>query len=58
MISDNGLYQQRTKLDIEIDELLVLMNMIAKWKYIKKKKTTNHKVQLIKEYYINKTSGR
>ena len=54
----DNMSQQRTKLDIEINELWVLMNRTPKRRYIKKKKTTNHKVQLTEEDYICKTSGR
>lgn len=53
----DSMSQQRTKLDIEINELWVLMNRTPIKRYIKKKKTTSHKVQLIEEDYIKKTSG-
>ena len=56
--SDNNIYQQRTKIDIEINELWVLMNEMPKRRYTKKKKKTSHKVQLTEEGYINNTSGR
>ena len=54
----DNMSQQIKKLDIEINELWVLMNRTHKKRYIKKKKTTSHKVQLTEEDYISKTSGQ
>ena len=53
----DSMSHQRPKMDIEINELWVWMNRTPKRRYKTKKKTTKHKVQLIEEDYINKTSG-
>jgi hypothetical protein len=46
---NNDVYQQRTRLDIELDELWKHLMNISKWKYQRKKKKRNMQVQLTKE---------
>jgi len=57
MNSDSNLFQQRTKLDKEIDEIWKLMMKIHRWRDCKEKKTVSSSIQLTVKDYESKASG-
>jgi len=58
-VCNNGMNQQETEMDIEIDGLWkLMMKKVIRWNYPRMKKTVDHKLQLAKKDYISKVIGK